>query len=140
MRNRALLFGLLGVFAAGTAWAIATSTLRTEYGPWLFKGKVGIEFGANKTYDFPELGGPTFADNTVCAYSSAAVVKGLEFGDVCSVGVDQVMPSAFGSLDVQVTAANTAKVRLCAVGLTDGGVFDMPDASYAIRCFKPTTP
>ena len=88
-------------------------------------------------YDFPSLGGTLAPLNTICAESSAATVTGAAFGDVCSLGIDQVPVNAFGTLVAYVTAANAAKVQACAVGITDGGEFNMPDASYTVRCFTP---
>jgi hypothetical protein len=44
--------------------------------------------------------------------------------------------NAFGTISAYVSAADQFKVRACAVGVTDGGTFDMPDASYTVRCVR----
>lgn len=90
-----------------------------------------------RDYDFPSLTAAAAELDTVCAYSPAITVKGVAFGDVCMVGVDQVPVNAFGTLIPYVTAAGQVKVQACAVGITDGGSFNMPDAGYHIRCLSP---
>lgn len=96
--------------------------------------KMATHLCATKVYDFPTLGGASAALDTVCAESSALTITGCGFGDRISMGIDQAPVNAFGNLNAYLSAANTAKVRACAVGITDGGSFDMPDASYTICC------
>lgn len=128
---------VLAVLAA-VAYALP-SNLVTFRNPYLFKGQVGIEYGTTIVYDFPELSGVGDLA-TVCAYSKAATIKGLAFGDLCVFGMDQDRGDAgvAGTLIPYVVGANTARIQACATGLTDGGTWDIPDASYTLRCFKPT--
>lgn len=87
-------------------------------------------------YDFPALSGSAGAgvQTTVCAYSNPLTITGVRFGDGCSVGVNTGQPSEFGLISPVVTAASTVKIQACALGYTDGGTFDMPDASYTVHC------
>jgi hypothetical protein len=87
-------------------------------------------------YDFPSLGG--FAGGTtVCAESIAATVTGARLGDPCTVGVDQALVNAFGTISAYVSASDTAKIRACGQGITDGGSFNQPDSGYSVLCFGP---
>lgn len=86
-------------------------------------------------WDFPALTATAGAMNTVCAESIAVDAGQCAFGDQLSLGVDQVLPNAFGTVNAYMAGPGAPKVRACAVGITDGGTFDIPDASYTVRCF-----
>lgn len=88
-------------------------------------------------YDFPSLGGTMSALDIVCAeIVNAGTAEGCRFGDQVLLGVDQVLPNAFGNINAYVSAADSFKVRACASGITDAGSFNMPDASYTVRCIR----
>lgn len=87
-------------------------------------------------YDFPALTSLTATLDTVCAESSAGTATGCAFGDGVLLGVDQVLPNAFGTVEAYVSAANAFKVRACATGITDAGTFNIPDASYTVTCIR----
>lgn len=149
--KRAPIALLVSFLLAGAAWAITTKLITLEsphrlLSLWTFHK--GVKIGASGTtitnspagtlaYDFPALSGPAGELNTTCALSGTVTVTGAKFGDVCVLGIDQAPVNEFGTLVPYVTATNQAKVQACAVGLTDGGAFDMPDASYTVRCFSP---
>ena len=80
--------------------------------------------------------GTMTALDTYCAESSAGTATGCRFGDTVMLGIDQVPVNAFGTITAYVSAADAFKVRACASGITDGGSFDMPDASYTVRCIR----
>jgi len=95
--------------------------------------KISTSKVATLAYDFPSLGGASAALDTVCAESSALTLNGVVFGDQLLMGIDQVPVNEFGTINAYVSAAGAVKVRACAPGITDGGSFDMPDASYTVR-------
>lgn len=97
------------------------------------KNKQATHLCGTKVYDFPSLktGGTTA---TVCAASSSLTITGCGFNDRISLGVDQTRINEFGTIQAYVSAANTLVVQACGVGITDGGAFDMPDASYTVCC------
>ena len=101
-------------------------------------GGAGITFSGRGTvvYDFPALSGASAALDTVCAESSAGTAQGCRFGDTVFLGVDQALVNAFGTINAYISASDAFKVRACAVGITDGGSFNMPDASYTVRCVR----
>jgi hypothetical protein len=89
---------------------------------------------ATKIHDFAALGNIMAPGTTACEESSALTITGCGFGDRLSMGIDQAYVNAFGQIVPYVSAANTVKIVACANGITDGGSFDMPDASYTICC------
>jgi hypothetical protein len=102
-------------------------------------GGPGICFTGKGTlvYDFASLGGVgQQLNSTICAESSAGTATGCRFGDTVTLGIDQVYVSALGQLTAYVSAADAFKVVACANGISDGGSFNMPDASYTVRCFR----
>lgn len=89
-------------------------------------------------WDFQSLGGNSQGANaTICAEAlTAGTATGCRFGDQVLLGIDQAPVNAFGNIEAYISAADSFKVRACADGITDGGTFDMPDASYSVRCFR----
>jgi len=88
-------------------------------------------------YDFPALTGtPSGSLDTVCASSSAGTATGCAFGDSVLLGIDQVLPNYFGTITAYVSASSAFVVQACANGFTDGGAFNMPDASYTVTCVR----
>lgn len=100
------------------------------------KNKQSYHLCGTKVYDFPSLGGTGASQpgDTICAESSSLTITGCGFNDRVSLGIDQAKVNAFGTIIPYMSAANTAVVQACAVGITDGGSFNMPDASYTICC------
>jgi hypothetical protein len=88
-------------------------------------------------YNFPALSGPNTTLGTVCAASPSFAVSDAGFPATCVLGVDQVPVNAFGTLIPYVASEGFVFVQACASGITDGGSFDMPDATYSVRCFNP---
>ena len=87
-------------------------------------------------WDFPTLGGTMVNGDTLCSESNAGTATGCAFGDTVTLGIDQALVNAFGNVNAYVSAADSFKVRACSNGFTDGGAFNMPDASYTVRCFR----
>lgn len=87
-------------------------------------------------YDFPALTGTVTGLDTLCAESSVGTATGCAFGDGVMLGIDQVLVNSFGNVNAYVSAANAFKVRACVNGITDGGSFNMPDASYTVTCVR----
>lgn len=100
---------------------------------WSCKGTV--------IFDAPALRG----DGTTqqCATTNAvASCPGALFGDSCSVGWDQSFVTGYltgldnVSILPRLSGADSARVVICAQGFLDGGIVDLPDASYTVRCFR----
>jgi len=86
--------------------------------------------------DFPLLG--SAVDQRICAQTPAFTVSGALLGDACLASADYdggftLPPEVTMSCDV--TAADSAKVRLCS-RFVDGGTFDVGDAGYFARTFR----
>lgn len=146
-----VLFGGVALFAARDAWAAGASgpwgvftKLQGFFGGGLYVGATSYTDTANKVStinrctlvnDFPSLGGTGALQpgDTICATSDkTATCSGVVFGDQLSFGIDQAPVNAFGNINCYVSAADAVKCRACATGITDGGSFNMPDASYTI--------
>lgn len=84
-------------------------------------------------YDFPAASASNVALGTVCYDSKTCAIAHCPFGSQLQVGVDQVLAAGPGTLTAYLSAKDTAFVRECAA-MTDGGTFNMPDASYLVRC------
>jgi hypothetical protein len=82
-------------------------------------------------YDLPALaatfGGPN------CFDTRTATIANCPFGSALLLGVDQVL-AGNGTVQPYLSAANTVIVRGCVSGVDAGNSFDMPDASYIVRC------
>lgn len=65
----------------------------------------------------------------------AATATGCAFGDAVLRGIDQALPN-FGNVNCYVSAADAVKCRASADGITDGGSFNVPDASYTVTCVR----
>lgn len=127
-------------------------TVKSVKEPTLFtKGaKFGRQADAGKTlifvgsgtlvYDFPALSGAGAAQDTLCAQSFSGTATGCAFGDVLTLGIDQTIVNAFGTVTPYLSAANTFVLNACAPGITDAGSFNMPDASYTVGCFRLQAP
>ena len=88
-------------------------------------------------WDFQSLTNSPVGNQQACAEAlNAGTATGCRFGDTVMLGIDQAPVNALGNIDAYVSAADSFKVRACADGITDGGAFDMPDASYTVRCFR----
>lgn len=89
-------------------------------------------------YDFPSLGGvgSGLATTITCADSNAVTVTGCGFGDQLLLGMDQVRVNSFITFTPYMTAADTAKVQACCVGINDAGSCDQPDSGFTVRCVK----
>lgn len=88
--------------------------------------------------DFPTLptNGLLSGGSHVCDESDwGQTATGVRFGDTCTVGIDQAYVNSNGFCQGYVSAADEVKVRCCGM-TTDGGSFNMPDASYSVRCFR----
>jgi hypothetical protein len=89
--------------------------------------------------DFPALPSPAgllTVGNHICDESDwGQTATGVRFGDTCTLGIDQAYVNAAGFCNGYVSAADTVKVRCCGF-LNDAGSFNMPDASYSVRCFR----
>ncbi len=130
--------GSWGVGSKDTAVKIKGLLYIDDRNPNQNDGGAGISYSGRGVlvFDFAALTATAGAMNTVCQESSAGTANGCTFGDTVSLGVDQVLPNAFGTVNAYISAANAFKVRACAVGITDGGTFDIPDASYTVRCIR----
>ncbi len=89
------------------------------------------------TYDFPALGSGVL--NTTCAESTTLTVAGALLGDGCfsssNLGQDGgAALSLEATLTCRITAADTAKIRMC-VSFTDAGAYDLADAGFYARAF-----
>lgn len=103
-------------------------------------GGFGITMSGRATLvqDFPALptAGLLTAGNHMCDESDwGQTATGVRFGDTCTLGMDQAYVNAFGFCQGYVSAADEVKVRCCGF-LNDAGSFNMPDASYTVRCFR----
>jgi hypothetical protein len=95
------------------------------------KGKVVWDFPA-----LPDPAGLLTVGNHLCAESSAtASLPGCTFNDTLQLGIDQALPNAFGTVNAYLSSAENAKIRACGF-LNDAGSFNMPDASYTVRCTR----
>lgn len=81
-------------------------------------------------YEFPVVTGT----HARCAQSSTATITGCGFNDRLTMGTDQTLDRTLVQTIPVVTAANTVAVQLCATGITDGGSYDSPDASFTVCC------
>ncbi len=99
------------------------------------RNKIAYSLVGVKVYDFPALGGVGGPLDNICAEAASTLtITGCGFNDVLSVGVDQTLVNPFGSVTAYVKSANTIGLVACAPGITDAGSFNMPDASYTVRC------
>jgi hypothetical protein len=85
-------------------------------------------------YDFPGAQASNIALGQPCFDSPTATIANCPFGSQLLLGVDQALATGPGTLTPYLSAANTVFVRECAQ-MTDAGTFNMPDASYLVRCF-----
>lgn len=145
----AVLFATAG-FIGGVAYAANTKLIQLE-SPHRFLAAVGLWGGAtiggagtaiedsyagSAVVDFAELAGPNAISAMSCRSSTAITVTGAAFGDVCSAATSIALPEEL-TLSCFVSAANAVKVRLCAPGFTDAGVYDPASATYTVRVFDP---
>lgn len=98
------------------------------------KNKQAYHLCGTLVEDLGSTGGTMSAIDTYCVESAAKTITGCAFNDQVTLGIDQALPNAFGVINAYVSAADTVKVRACGIGITDGGSFNMPDASYTICC------
>lgn len=85
-------------------------------------------------YDFAALGNIMAPGTTACEESFPLTITGCGFNDRVSMGIDQDYVNGFGQIVARVSAADTVKIVACGNGITDGGSFNMPDASYTVCC------
>jgi hypothetical protein len=134
MTKRVVVLGALLIGGAALAMNLFHHMLYARGGITIGATGTGISdsYSGSGIYDFPSLTGT----HTSCLDSAAITVTGAAFGDVCSVGIDQALPTD-ALINCHVSAANAVKVRACASGIEDGGEVDIPDASYYLRVFDP---
>lgn len=84
-------------------------------------------------YDLPAASASNVALGTICQDTATCTISNCPFGSQLLLGVDQVLAAGPGTLTPYLSGANTAFVRGCAQ-MDDAGTFNMPDASYVIRC------
>jgi hypothetical protein len=94
------------------------------------KNKQAYHLCGTLVYEFPVITGT----HTNCQESAALTIAGCGFNDRLSLGMDQVFSNTLVQFNPVVTAANTVKVVQCANGVTDGGSYDSPDASFTVCC------
>ena len=124
------------LFLDSSASNILAYTASTDGGVGSVSAQQALQVGTKAliNYDFPSLSSGMVALATACADSSSVTIANCPFGSQLHLGVDQALVNGFGTVTPYLSAANTAFVRACSQGITDGGSFNMPDASYIIRC------
>lgn len=152
------------VLAAGAIALVAEGTFdrAAVFKPQLFiKGFfVGPELGSAKVtnskenkvtgiysgkfdFDFPAIGPGGAGQAGGHIRTPGMVLKGVQIGDPCIVGVDKTMIDGGYAPDLELRAhvqfANSVILEAVAQ-LYDAGSIDMPDASYKVTCFSSQAP
>lgn len=91
---------------------------------------VGSSTKALINWDFPPLINAIGSLQT--ADSVGVTIGSCPFGSQLSLGMDQAMPAG-GTVVPYLSAANTVFGR-ASLQIFDGGTFNLPDASYLVRC------
>jgi len=88
-------------------------------------------------YQFPSVATNACEDSKTLTFDggSSGSVSMVSFGDVCLVGLDQVLQQADAgaTLSAYVFAPNVVAVRYCNLAGNSQG---LPDASYYVRCIS----
>lgn len=140
-------FAFLAVLLIGLGALAVTGNISIDAGSRWIKGNtyfgstvtttngVAGSLVGTVTYDFAPI---TPLINGPCRLSGDITVTGGAAGDNCQLTHD-LQPIAalqYGTLLPIQKTATTWEVEACATGIIDGGSFDPPDATYALRCFS----